>query len=43
MNTTGPAVQDFRARLTFYFLENDARNYALFHDSGTWTSIQERE
>ena len=39
--TTDFAVQDFSGGVIFYFYENDARNYALFTDNNTWTSIQE--
>lgn len=34
------AIQDFWGGTIFYFYENDARNYALFDDNNTWTSIQ---
>lgn len=40
-NTTDFAIQDFRGGTIFYFYENNTRNYALFNDDGTWTSIQE--
>ena len=41
MNATNFAVQDFKGGTIFYFYENDARNYALFDDNRTWTSIQQ--
>jgi hypothetical protein len=41
MNATDFAVQDFQGGTIFYFYENDARNYALFDDNGTWSSIQQ--
>lgn len=40
-NATDFAAQDFAGGTIFYFFENDARNYALFSSSGTWTSAQE--
>lgn len=40
-NTTNFAAQDFAGGTIFYFLENDARNYVLFNDNGTWVSAQE--
>jgi hypothetical protein len=40
-NTADFAVQDFAAGTIFYFYQNDARNYVLFGDNGTWTSVQE--
>lgn len=39
-NTTDFAAQDFAGGTIFYFLENDARNYVLFNDNGTWVSAQ---
>lgn len=41
LNATDFAVQDFSGGVIFYFFENDTRNYALFADNDTWTSIQE--
>lgn len=40
-NATDFAAQDFARGTIFYFLENDAQNYVLFNNSGTWTSAQE--
>lgn len=40
-NATNFAAQDYDGGTIFYFLENDARNYILFEDSGTWVSAQE--
>lgn len=39
-NATNFAAQDFAGGTIFYFLENNAHNYALFNDNGTWTSAQ---
>lgn len=40
-NATNFAAQDFAGGTIFYFLENNAHNYALFNDNGTWTSAQQ--
>lgn len=40
-NATDFAAQDFAGGTIFYFFENNAHNYALFKESGTWVSAQE--